>query len=163
MNEFFEKIKSIGKEIDTEVGGVVLFGVFKPAVAPQRWDVIVSADWVDEDGTPAIYYVAHKLQERLTVDELVSLSRVEALPPSTDFVRSVLDAAHVTGEGVKVEYRAFHGILMAEAYIAIANPDSRSHAPLPVSTAPMSATARNRRAAAKTNRRMGTSVQPGKK
>ena len=163
MNEFFEKIKSIGKEIDTEVGGVVLFGVFKPADAPQRWDVIVSADWVGEDNTPAIYYVGRKLQERLDVEELVSLSRVEALPPSTDFVRSVLGAVRVTDEGARFEYRGFNGILMADAYIAIANPDSRSHAPLPVSTAPMSATARNRRAAEKTNRRMGTSVKPGKK
>ena len=163
MNGFFEKIKSIGREIEAEVGGVALFGVFKPAERPQLWDVIVSADWVDEDGTPAIYYVGRKLQERLDETDLVSLSRVEALSPSTDFVRSVLDAVHVTGEGVKVEYRAFHGILMAEAYIAIANPDSRSHAPLPVSTAPLSATARNRRAAEKTNRRMGTSVKPGKK
>ena len=46
-NEFFEKIKRIGSEIDAEVGGVVLFGVFKPAETP-RWDVIISADWVDE-------------------------------------------------------------------------------------------------------------------
>ena len=45
MNEFFEKIKSIGKEIDTEVGGVVLFGVFKPAVAPQRSD---AGSWVGQ-------------------------------------------------------------------------------------------------------------------
>src|SRR2546425_1730576 len=109
MNEFFEKIKGIGKEIDTEVGGVVLFGVFKPADAPQLWDVIVSADWVGEDNGPAIYYVAHKLQERLTVDELVSLSRVEALPPSNDFVRSVLGGVRVTDEGARFEYRGFNG------------------------------------------------------
>src|SRR6266852_7070337 len=140
MNAFFEKIKSIGREIEAEVGGVVLFGVFKPADAPQLWDVIVSADWVAEDNGPAIYYVGRRLQERLDEAELVAISRIEALPPSTAFVRSVLDAVHVTGEGAKVEYRAFHGILMAEAYIAIANPDSRSHASLPVTTAQMSAT-----------------------
>jgi hypothetical protein len=159
MNEFFEKIKSVGSEIDAEVGGVVLFGVFKPAETP-RWDVIVSADWVDEDGIPAIYYVAHKLQDRLDVEAMVSISRVEALPPSNDFVKRVLDAVRVADEGTYFEYRAFNGILMSEAYIAIANPDSHSHAPLPVSTAQIRARARTRRATSKPKQQTGTGAQP---
>jgi hypothetical protein len=163
MNEFFEKIKSIGSEIDAEVGGVALFGVFKPAETPQRWDVIVSADWVGEDNTPAIYYVGRRLQERLDVEELVSLSRIEALPPSNDFVRSVLDAVRVTDEGAYFEYRAFNGILMTQAYIAIANPDSHSHTSLPVSTAQIRARASIRSAADKTKSRTGTSTKPRKR
>ena len=158
MNELFEKIKSIGNEIDAEVGGVVLFGVFKRAETP-GWDVIISADWVGEDNIPAIYYVVPKFQERLDVEEMVSISRIEPLPPSNDFVRAVLNAVRVTDEGAYFEYRAFNGILMSEAYIALANPDSQSHAPLPVSTAQISARANIRRAAEKTKRRTGTSTK----
>jgi hypothetical protein len=162
VNQFFEKIKSIGNEIDTEVGGVVLFGVFKPAETP-GWDVIVSADWVGENNIPAIYYVVPKFQERLDVEEMVSISRFEPLPPSNDFVRAVLNAVRVTDEGAYFEYRAFNGTLMSEAYIGIANPDSHSHAPLPISTAQIGARASIRRAPDKTKQRTGTSTQPRKR
>ena len=161
MNEFFEKLKCVGREIEAEVGGVVLFGAFKPAERP-RWDVVISADWVGEDNIPAIYYVVPKLQERLDVEEMVSISHVEPLPPSNDFVKRVLDSVHVTDAGAYLEYRAFNGILMSEAYIAIANPDSHSHAPLPVSTAQISARARIRRATDRTKQQTGAGTQPRK-
>jgi hypothetical protein len=163
MNEFFKKISSIARDIDTEVGGVVLFGVFKPSETPQRWDVIVSADWVTESTAPAIFYVAGKLQGRLDEEELVSISRIVALPPSSDFVRSVLDRIRVSDEGTELQYCVFNGIPMNEAFIAIANPDSHSHAPLPASATQRGARASIKKATQKTRRRPGTSATSGQR
>jgi len=159
MDEFFDKIKSIGSEIEEEVGGLVLFGVFKTADTPHRWDVLVSADWVGEDNAPAIYYIGHKLQDRLSVEELVSISRIEALPPSSDFVRSVLRTVRVTGGGEYLEYRVYNGISILEAYVAAANPDAHSHSPLPASAAPRHRKGGATRTTERRGRRAGTSPQ----
>ncbi len=134
MNALFEKMTEVESEISQEVGGIVLFGLFKPADAPQRWDVVVSADWVGPETTPAVAYVARKLQSRLDSEQLVSLSRVVALPPSEEFVQSVLRSVRVDHEGREVHGALFNGILMREAYIVTANPDNKPHSELPPQT-----------------------------
>jgi hypothetical protein len=158
VNEFFEKLRVVEREIEAEVGGVVLFGAFKPMENLQRWDLIISADWVEEDNNiPAIYYMAHKLQDRLDVEELVSISRVEPLHPSSDFVMSVLKAIRATGEGAECYNCMFNGILMAEAHILAANPGSHPHASLPTSATQIKGRARVRKAAQQRHQRTGTS------
>src|SRR5205823_4375841 len=67
-NALFEKIKEIEREISDEVGGLVLFGLFKPEETPY-WDVVVSADWVDPQSSPAIAYVVGKLQQWLSREQ----------------------------------------------------------------------------------------------
>jgi hypothetical protein len=130
MNELFAKVKEVEAEISAEVGGVVLFGLFKPAETP-RWDVLVSADWAGAEDASAIYYVAGKLQKRLEPQQLIQLSKVVPLPPSEEFVQSVLKEAHVDHGGVEFYHRVFNRLLFDEVYIITANPENKPHAPLP--------------------------------
>jgi hypothetical protein len=143
MNMLFEKAKEVETEIANEVGGVVLFGLFRPFETPY-WDVVVSADWAEPVHTRAIIYVARKLQERWEPEQLVQLSRVEALPPSEEFVQSVLKDVRVDHGGVEFYHRVFNRLLFDEVFIVTANPDNKPHASLPVDAATLSARARIR-------------------
>ena len=153
MNALFDKIKEIDREISNEVGGLVLFGLFKPEETPQRWDVVVSADWAGPEKMPALAYVAGKLQQRLSREQLLTLSRVVPLAPSEEFVQSVLRTIRVDHDGLEIYYRPFNGILMREAFIVTANPDSKPHAPLPDGTATLGAKPRIKTPAVKTGPR----------
>jgi hypothetical protein len=144
MNMLFEKAKEAETEIAHEVGGVVLFGLFRPFESPY-WDVVVSADWAEPEPTQAIIYVARKLQERWEPEQLVRLSRVEALSPSEEFVQSVLKDVRVDHGGVEFYHRVFNRVLFDEVFIVTANPDNKPHAPLPVDAATLSAGVRTRR------------------
>jgi hypothetical protein len=144
VNRLFEKVKEVEAKISCEVGGVVLFGLFKPADTPY-WDVLVSADWAGPERAPAIYYVAGKLQAMLEPEQLIQLSKVVPLLPSEEFVQSVLKDVRVDHGGVEFYHRVFNRLLFDEVYIITANPDNKPHAPLPIDAATFSAGARTRR------------------
>jgi hypothetical protein len=134
VNMLFEKIKEVEAKISRGVGGIVLFGLFKPADTPY-WDVLVSADWAGPERASAIYYVAGKLQEMLEPEQLIQLSKVVPLPPSEEFDHG----------GVEFYHRVFNRLLFDEVYIVTANPDNKPHAPLPIDAATLSAGTRARR------------------
>src|SRR5947209_19865439 len=109
MNELFEKIKEIEREISGEVGGLILFGLFEPEETPY-WDVVVSADWVDPQSSPAIRYVVGKLQQRLSREQILTLSKVVPLSPSEEFVQAVLRKVRVDHGNLELEHRIFNGL-----------------------------------------------------
>lgn len=43
------------------------------------WDVLVAADWIDDDRRKALDYVAQLLQNSLTIKELLSISGIVLL------------------------------------------------------------------------------------
>lgn len=162
MNLLFEKTKEVEAEISSEVGGVVLFGLFKPAETPD-WDVLVSADWAGPERAPAIYYVAGKLQAMLEPEQLIQLSKVVPLPPSEEFVQSVLKAVRVDHGGVEFYHRVFNRLLFDEVFIVTANLDNKPHASLPMNAATLTASARSRppRAGSKPGRRSALGQEEG--
>ena len=161
MSMLFEIAKEVEAEIADEVGGIVLFGLFRPFESPD-WHVVVSAEWAEPEHMRAIIYVARKLQERLDPKRPVHVSRVVALAPSEEFVQSVLKEVRVDHGGVEFYHRVFNKLLFDEVFIITANPDNKPHAPLPAdaTTFPRGARVRPPKAGARPGRR--SAPRPGK-
>jgi hypothetical protein len=139
--ELLEKLKLIDRELLEETGGVILFGLFEPEDAPGQWDLLIAADWVGPDVAPAIAYVARKVQERLTPDELVSLAGIVALRSSDPSVRQLLTGTIEVKGVAQIENCTFNGLHVTRAWIFTANLNSHSSfqpppylAPQPVRT-----------------------------
>jgi hypothetical protein len=123
--ELLNKLQEIDKELREETGGVVLFGLFERA-EPGLWDIVAAADWVGPNVTSAVAYVAQKVKQRLSPDELVLLSGVVALPSSDPALRSLLAGTIRVHGRTLVENCTFNGMLITRAWIFTADQDSRS-------------------------------------
>ena len=61
--------------------------------------------------------MSHKIQEKLTTEELLILSRVVVLQPTEQFVQDVTDDIQVEHGKTELSYRDFNGVQMKHAYI----------------------------------------------
>lgn len=76
MKELLNKLMLIEKETAKERGGYDLFALFLREDAHDKWDIIIAADWLKDNKGEALQYVARKVQNILTADELFKISRI---------------------------------------------------------------------------------------
>jgi len=127
FSELLQKLHTVCQELRAEAGGLVLFGLFERSDASGRLDLVVAADWVDPTLPDATAYIAGKLQERLTADELVSVGGVITLPSTHPFIRQLLTGTirFVGGLG-RIRNSVFNDIPIAHAWIFTADIQSSS-------------------------------------
>jgi len=71
-----EKFKKALGKIVNERGEVSLFGLFKMDEYTDRWSVIFSAEWADEDDREVFLYLLDSLKSELDREELASIARI---------------------------------------------------------------------------------------
>ncbi len=93
MNELIQKRVNIEKYLASQKGDFRLFALFLRDGSPGKWDVLVSARWIDANKQQALKIITEQLTTQLNKDELMSLSRVvvikndnEALAAITQFM-----------------------------------------------------------------------------
>jgi hypothetical protein len=90
MTALFEKLGELRRELHSEQGPFVLFGLFLPEdAAHSYWDFVVSASWLPDYSGPVARMFFKRLQEKLTTDELLQINRVVILQPGEPLVRSL--------------------------------------------------------------------------
>jgi hypothetical protein len=156
-NNLLKKLGEAVKCLETETGGLALFGLFERTGAPDRWDVLVATDWVDSETADAIAYVVSKLQQYLSDEDLLSLAGVVTLQASHPLVRQLLTPMvekHTLGAPLQLENLLLNGIPIDRAWILVADPHSRSRFQPPPyvverSTSAKAKTAKGQKAAAR--------------
>src|SRR5262245_66342917 len=88
FENLIHKLEEIEAELAREKGPFMLFGLFLPEEGLDRWDLVLAAPWLELDG-PNRDLIFRWLQERLSKEEIVLLSRVVTLEPGDAFVRAV--------------------------------------------------------------------------
>lgn len=76
MNNLIAIFSEIEKSTSLEKGDYTLFALFLRDGAAEKWDVMVSADWITNDKKEAFKYLANKLQSSLNPVDLLSVSRI---------------------------------------------------------------------------------------
>lgn len=79
MKKILEKLKKVLVELENEHGSILVFALFLREDSPARWDLVVSASWLDSGNVESYKIVATKTQNVLDTEELVQLSRVVIL------------------------------------------------------------------------------------
>lgn len=79
--ETLERFLLLERDLAAEQGRFALFGVFLREDAPNRWDVVAVAPWIEASPVSARALFAQRLQAELTLDEVILLSQIAFITP----------------------------------------------------------------------------------
>ncbi|MCG3128386.1 MAG: hypothetical protein CHACPFDD_03274 [Phycisphaerae bacterium] len=117
MRELAENLRIFERRVTEEKGPFVLFALFLRENAPNRWDLVVSAPWIDTDEYAALEYLSDKLRTHLTEPELVAISRIAPVPSTDPRLSDVQRALNCSHAIVEVRNCEFFGLAIAHAFI----------------------------------------------
>ena len=117
MRQLVEKLKSLECEISSDKGEFALFGLFLREDAQDRWDLLVSAPWLDAAKKESLEFIVNQLRLSLESEELLSLSRVVLLDADNPVLKAVNRAVKVHHGRVEVKNDKFFGLQIEHAYI----------------------------------------------
>ena len=116
MSVVAEKLRQIEVEISADKGKFNLFALIEREDSLGKWDVVVSANWADDERKELINAIALKIREKLSEDEQLMLSRIVTLSQSDALVRS-LNMIGVEHGMARLSNNNFNGIIIKEAYL----------------------------------------------
>ena len=118
MKELFKRFSEIEKEMAAERGEFTLLGLFqRDTTLFDRWDVVVSADWLGEDEYEAMKYIIPEFQKRLTKEQWLMVSGVQVLKPNEAFVEEMLEEVREGNGNFKVSNFDFNGMTLTRGII----------------------------------------------
>jgi len=120
---------SIAKEKREEFA---LFGLFLRQDAPNRWDLVVSAPWLDRDRMGGMQYLAKRLRSRLATEELITVSGIVVLETQDPGVRAMQRWRAIRGTPQRLENVELFGLAIREAYVAVCQDPHKSREALDV-------------------------------
>src|SRR5260370_578722 len=98
MNIYKEKLRALMNHVGAEKGDLTFFGLFLRDDAPEKWDLVVSAPWLDKGKMKALSDFIDKLASAIGPRQLLSLSRVVTLSAGNPSLDAVLRTVTVNGE-----------------------------------------------------------------
>ena len=126
MSTTIEKLSSIEQRISSKKDRFRLFALFLREDAPNRWDLVVSAPWLDENEQKGLNYLVKQIKLDLTTQEFVWLSRIIVAREGSAILEAMkqVEGSHLVLQNVQLP-----GILVKEAYIISSHPKrTRSNA-----------------------------------
>lgn len=105
MNEIIKKLKLAIKELENEHGPLLICALFLREEILEKWDIIISASWLDPAEMQSYKMVSKILQETLNDTELVQVSRIVILHKDDPVVAYLQALETITNGGYK-ELRA---------------------------------------------------------
>ena len=117
MSEFVEKFRDLEKEIADEKGDFRLFALVLREEAPNRWDLLVSAPWANDDPIEPLKYLADQIKSRVKARDLINLSRIIVLRPSEESVKRLNREFSVKHGKVEVRDTELLGRPIKQAFI----------------------------------------------
>lgn len=76
MKELISKLEVIERETRSERGQYDLFALFLRESSPNKWDILVSADWIRENEKEGLAYFYKKLQDSFTSSDFLKISAI---------------------------------------------------------------------------------------
>ena len=123
MEQMVEKLASLEREVASEKGEFSLFGLFLREDAQDRWDLLVSAPWLEASKMDGLRYLSGKLQPRLDARERLLLSKVVILEKDNQVLAAVQRTVSTSHTTVEVEDSVFFGMQFRRAYVITSRKD----------------------------------------
>lgn len=117
MKQIAEKLKNLERQMADEKGPFSLFGLFLREDAPDKWDLVVSAPWIDDNKEESLAYIAESLRASLAAEELLNLSRIVLVEQNNPGLEAVQRAMHVQHGVVEIKDCNFFDLEIKSAFI----------------------------------------------
>ncbi len=112
MKETVEKLKSMISFLEKEKGPLLIFALFLREDALEKWDIIISAEWLNSKEMSSYKLISSKLQGTLNESELLQFSRIVLLDPEDPVVSFLLDLQTIKNGG----YKEFSGEVLSDKF-----------------------------------------------
>jgi len=142
MNPLAEHLLQVEKELSDEKGPFALFALFLREDAADKWDLVISAPWVETDKEAALRLISAKVRRVLSPTELLAVSRIVLVEPASPAVAAINSAFRVEHSTVEVRDSNFFGLAIKHAHIFAS---ARQDAAMPAEPSPNKVLQRKRR------------------
>jgi hypothetical protein len=112
-----EKLRKVMDRASAEKGDFVLFGLFLTEDAPDRWDLVVSAPWLERGKLKALGEFVEILSSIVSQKEFHSLSRVVTLNHDEPSLKAILRTVQVENGPIVLQDNNLFGLEVKQAYI----------------------------------------------
>ena len=117
MKEFVEKLRQVELQVAEEKGPFLLFALFLREDAPDLWDLLVAAQWIETNKGEALRYLVPKINALATPEELARLSRIVIIEAGQPALAAIHSAFHIEHSIAEVQNSNFFGLQINHAYI----------------------------------------------
>ena len=101
MNDLLEKLKLALKELENDEGDIRLFALFLREDALGKWDLLVSAPWLDSKKLTSYDKITEIVQKHLGENDIIQLARIAILDPNDPSVFFLQEVCPVTNDTYK--------------------------------------------------------------
>lgn len=112
-----EKLRRVMNEVSAEKGEFVLFGIFLREEAPDKWDLVISAPWLEEGKLKGLGEFVEKAASIVGEEELLTLSRIVTLNHDDPNLQTILRSVQVNNGPAEIWNSNFFGLEIKHAYI----------------------------------------------
>lgn len=116
--ETIEKFGLLELQISKDKGEFSLFGLFLREDAPDKYDLLVSAPWLDVDKEQGLKYLADQVQSQLQSDELLSISRIVILEKGNPILKAINKTVHIKHGNMEIKDSNFNGVQIIHSCIS---------------------------------------------
>lgn len=117
MKKFIEKITALEQSISAEKGDFVLFALFLREDAQDKWDLVVSAPWIEVNKKESLSYLTDELRSQLRSQEMLTLSRIVLVDNDDPALEAIHKAISVEHSIFEIKDSNFFGLQIKHAYI----------------------------------------------
>jgi hypothetical protein len=117
MKELIDKLGKIEKDISAEKGPFLLFALFLREDAPDLWDLLIAANWVEKNKAESLKYISTHLSKSLKPDELIKLSRILLIDSNNPGLKAIHKTIHIEHGNAEIKDSNFFGLQIKHAHL----------------------------------------------
>lgn len=117
MKGMIDKFKEIESSLSEEKGEFNLFALFLREDSANKWDLLVSADWIEGNKSDSLQLIAQKVQEHLEKKELLNLSRIVLIEDDNPALEAFQNAVSVDHGSAEIRESHFFGLNIKHAFV----------------------------------------------
>jgi hypothetical protein len=111
------KLRRLMEEVSAEKGEFTFFGLFLREEAQDKWDLLVSAPWLEEGKLKALGEFVEKAASIIGEGDFLLLSRIVTLNHDDPNLKKILETVQVDGSPLELWDTNFFGVEIKRAYI----------------------------------------------
>lgn len=112
-----DKLRQFMKRVEAQKGRFTLFGVFMREDSPGRWDLVVSAPWLEAGKLKALGEFVEKMSDAFGQDDVMSFSRIVTLNHDDPVLQAILTEAGPVKMPLEKEGQNLFGLPIEHAVI----------------------------------------------
>jgi hypothetical protein len=126
MKALAEKLRGLEEALSEEKGPFNLFALFLREDAPDVWDLVVAAEWIEEDQSRALAELSKRVRAYLRPDEITRISRIVIVERTNPALKAIVSAKAIASDllnrqgATEVANSTFFGLSIKHAFIITA-------------------------------------------